>query len=80
MNEQILNTMLWKHKGMPSFGMEAYKLGCRHERAAAAQRQAIEFTNVVEPSELERAEWTETTRAYVEALESVILKPNQRIA
>lgn len=80
MNTQMLNAILWKHRGDPSFAMESYKLGCRDERELARQRQLMELADTVEPSDLDRAEWNDTTREYVEALESVIYNRHKIIS
>ena len=42
MNTQILETLLFEHRGEPELSLEAYKMGCRDERAAAKTRDGNE--------------------------------------
>lgn len=45
MDNQILNVILRDHVGKPSFGMEAYKLGCRDARSAVEVRLRMKFSD-----------------------------------
>jgi hypothetical protein len=38
MNTETLETLLLEHRGSPDYLLEAYKRGCRDERAAAKVR------------------------------------------
>lgn len=42
MNTQILEALLFEHRGSPDYILEAYKRGCRDERESAKRRNENE--------------------------------------
>ena len=54
MNTQMLKSLLYEHRGEPDLLLEAYKMGCRHERLSAKRREKDMLQQAKREIELEK--------------------------